>query len=227
MKKIIAEVMLYEGLEITHAIDTSILNLERMWVFDGRVSYAEASDTIKMTIWKRLDKKEFDSVMNHIENFLGYFPSHISVPGNNVKFDYNKAIELANVGKPFAVYFDAKYDPEISESKLPPTMYHVTPMVYETKILKIGLVPKRKNKLSSHPERIYMASSQNDAVDLLGSSVFTKDMSEFTLLSIDLKSLRKSRKIRIFNDPVYAGKGFYTYENIPPQYLKVEKRIKV
>jgi hypothetical protein len=227
MHKIIEEILLYEGLEMTHAIDTSLVNLERMWSFDGRVTYDEYSGTIRMTICDKIDKKDFDAVLRHIENFLGYFPAHMVTKNQNCKFDYNKSVNFLDGSIVFGIYFDAKYDQEISEKKLPPFMYHISPSVHENKILKVGLVPKRRDKLSKHPDRIYLTFGENAAEGLLSNKPFVKDVNEFILLEIDVSSLKKVRTVRFFRDPIYAGRGCYTYENIPPQYLTVIKRIKL
>jgi len=225
LKQIIEEVMLYEGLEMTHSIDASLTNLLRMWNFDSHVMYEDINNTIKMSIYQPIDEEKFNLVIKHIENFLGYFPSHIVTKKLNFKYDYSKIIELLNSGDYFGIYFDAKYDQEISDKKLPDILYHITNSIYESKILKIGLIPKEKNKLSRHPGRIYLTFSAESAKGLLGNESFTKDIKSFTLFSINFRELKKSRKIIFMNDPMYSKKGCYTYENIPPQFLKVIERI--
>ena len=225
MKRIVEEFALYEGLEITHEVQSSVYHLIRMWNFDGRVMYENVNNTIKMVINEPIDVKEFDTVLKHIENFMGYFPSHIVIPKSNFKYNYKKATELINKGIVFGVYFDAKYDQEISEKTLPDFLYHITPSIYEDKILKIGIVPKKKDKLSNHPNRIYVAFTQSAAEGLLNNDPFVKNINDFTLFSINIKELKKVRKIRFFEDPVYVDRGLYTYENIPPQYLTVIKRV--
>ena len=136
-RRIIEEVMLYEGLEISHEIHACLTNLIRMWNFDNTFFYEKDGNTIKMIVQKPSEQKTFDSVIKHIENFLGYFPSHIVTKTTNFKYDPEKAIEAITKKELFGVYFDAKYDMEISEDKLPPTLYHISPSQYEEKILKI------------------------------------------------------------------------------------------
>ena len=223
LKRIVEEIILYEGLEISHEIDSCMTNLTRMWNFDNRVNYEKDGKTIKMIVYKSLTPEELDTIANHIENFLGYFPSHLSTKTSNDKYNYEKALNLLSTNQLTAVYFDAKYDLEISEDKLPDVLYHISKSIYDAKISKIGLVPKTKNKMSAHPSRIYLTYSPKSASGLIGNPQFPKN-DKFTLYSIDFKELKKVRRIRFFEDPAYIGKGIYTYENIPPQFLKVVKR---
>ena len=87
------------------------------------------------------------------------------------------------------------------------------------------MVPKNKDKLSVHPERIYLAKSIESVMSLLDNEPFVGEMEYFIIFEVDLKSLNKKRKLRWFLDPIYAKSGFYIYENIPKEYLKVVKRI--
>lgn len=226
MKQIIDEVMLYEGLEISYNIETSLLHLSRMWNFDNKVFYEIWNNSIKMLIKRPLNSNEFDAVIKQINDYLGYFPAHIITKTENFNYTYDKAIEeMKRI--PFGIYFDAKYDQEISERKLPPIMYHITPSIHENKILKIGLVTKNKNKLSSHPGRIYLGKTPEAVTGLLNDDKFTNNYKSFTLFEIDYKKLSQTRKIRFFGDPIYPNKAFYTYENIPPKFLTLIKRIDI
>jgi hypothetical protein len=193
---------------------------------DGKIFYERDGQSIKMTIKEPLKQKYFDVFLGRIESYLGYSPAHISTPNGNAKYDYNTVISLLDK-PPFAIYFDAKYDQELSQKDIPPLIYHVSPSIHEEKILKIGLVAKSKNKLSAHPERIYLGISEDATMGLLKDSKFTKGISEFTLYEVNHKKLELARTIRFFADPIYPNKAFYTYENIPPQYLKVVRRIKI
>ena len=95
----------------------------------------------------------------------------------------------------------------------------------EEKILRIGLAPKNKEKLSRHPERIYFTNSLEGAKRLIHNIKFIVNNDKFSIFEVDLKKLHMVRHIRWFPDPNYPGEGFYTYENIPPKYLKVVRRI--
>ena len=225
MKRIVEEVMLYEGLEISYSMSSCLINLNRMWNIDNTFRYEECEHTIKMLVLRPPSVEDFDGVIKHIENFLGYFPSHIVTRTENIKYSYEKAVEAIMDRKLMVVYFDAKYDREISENDLPPKLYHISSTANEEKILRIGLAPKTKNKLSKHPERIYLTFSPSSAIGLLGNRPFKDMATDFTLFSVDFKKLKTTRRIRFFEDPMYSGKGVYTYENIPPKYLSVEKRI--
>ena len=226
MRRIIDEIMIYEGLEISYAMSACLMNLNRMWNIDNTFRYEEYEKTIKMVILRPPNLDDFNGIIKHIENFLGYFPAHIVTKTSNFKYTYEKAEEVIKKQELAAVYFDAKYDVEISEDKLPPILYHISPSIHEEKILKIGLAPKSKNKLSKHPERIYLTFTPSAAIGLLGNRPFKETASKFTLFLVDFEKLKTTRVIRVFEDPMYYGKGCYTYENIPPKYLAIAKRIK-
>jgi hypothetical protein len=224
LKRIVEEWMLYEGLEVTHELIYSIDYLNRWWNLDGKISFEERNKFIRMVVHDPIDKKTFDNILKWINN-LGYFPSHISKSKYSLKYDYDNAIHFIEKGN-VAIYFDAKYDVEINENKLPKYAYHISPFKNENKILKIGLVPKSKEKISKHPERIYLANTVDGAENLSFAPSFARTNNQFTIFQVDLDKLKKHRKIRYFLDPAY-DKGFYTYENIPPKYLEVVKRINI
>jgi hypothetical protein len=219
LKQIIYEIMIYDGLEMTHSIESALNNLLRQWGMNGSVTYQEQDETIKMIVQSSIDEDKFNSVIRHIENVLGYFPSHITTPTTNFKYEYRAASKLLN-SPPFAIYFDAKYDQEISKKAMPDIIYHISPSVHVKKILKIGLVPKTKNKLSTHPARIYFTTSLNSVKGLLGNDAFKKS-TEFTIFAVNFADMKKTRKVRFFSDPAYSVNGIYTYENIPPKYLSI------
>jgi len=224
LRRIIEEYNLYEGLDVTHNVETSVDILNSWWNMGGTVYFEERNTKIKMAVLKTIKKEDIDGIRQWANN-LGYFPSSQSIRCENKKFDYEQIISALEVGFPFDIFFDPKYDPEVAEKELPAAAYHITPSSKEEKILRIGLAPRSKEKISKHPERIYFAGSIEDAELLSKRKDFAGNNTLFTIFGFDLKELKKRRKIRYFSDPRY-GKGFYTYENIPPQYLKVVKRIR-
>lgn len=226
LKKIVKELMLYEGLEISYSIPACLMNLNRLWNIDNTFFYEEENKTIKMVIQKQVDKKTFDAVITHINNVLGYFPSHITTPTENYKYTYELALELLNTDN-FGIYFDAKYDVEISNDELPNYIYHISPSVYDDKIIKIGLAPKTKNKLSTYPARIYFGLTIEAVSGLLTNPPFLRGNSKFTIFKVNFEELNKVRDIRFFKDPIYMPNGIYTYENIPPEYITIIKKLDI
>lgn len=225
LQRIIEEYNLYEGLEITHNVKVSVDNLNTWLSLDNSIYFEERDTKIKMFVKKHISKKDFDIILERANN-LGYFPSSQFTQGEIDKFDYNQVIkELETPNSYIEIFFDPKYDPQLSEWDLPDRAYHITPIKHEEKILKIGLAPRSKEKQTKHPDRIYFSKTIEDVEKLLDYKDFTGNDKLFTIFELDLKSLRDRRSIRYFSDPRYSDKGFYTYENISPQYLKVAKRI--
>ena len=223
LKRIIEEYQLYEGLDVTHEVAQSISILSRWWNLGGKVEFEKDGYIIKMIVREPIDKRDFDNILKWVNN-LGYFPAHIATKIASEKYNYDDAVNGCLNGN-FAIYFDPKFDIEIADDELPNHIYHITPTTNEEKILKIGLVPKSKNKLSLHPERIYFAKSVESVMFLLDNHPFVKEVKQFTIFEIDLERLNKVRKIRWFLDPIYAKSGFYAYENIPKEYLEIYRRI--
>lgn len=230
LQRIIEEYNLYEGLDVTHNVETSVDILNTWWNLDGNIIFREntAENKLKLQTAGRLPtKEEFDNILKWVNN-LGYYPSHMLVMGKNQKFDYDILIQSLKLAAGFEVTFEAKFDPEIGSRNVPKVAYHVTAASKEEKILKIGLVPKSKEKLSKHPDRIYFVVNIEDAEFLIHNRRFSGDNKEFTIFEVDLGGLKKKRVIRYFSDPnLPTGEAFYTYENIPHQYLKVVKRIHI
>jgi hypothetical protein len=232
LKRIIEECNIYEGLEITHNIDKAIEMLTSWMRLGDRIIYGKIDTRLKVTIIAPISKKEFDNLLKWTNN-LGYFPASITTVFDYYKYDYDKVVDsLQDIeyDNRITISFDPKYDPEISEEDLPDKGYHITPSKNEEKIKKIGLSPRSKEKISRHPERIYFVTDIDDLIPLADSPEFSpggQHDGNYTIFEFDLKELRKHRKIRFFSDPRYINKGYYTYENIPPKYLTVVKRVAV
>lgn len=229
LQRIIEEYNLYEGLDITHNVEASVDILNKWWNLDGNVLFKEnvSGNKIKLQAMGRLPTKdEFDNILKWVNN-LGYYPSNMFFEGKYQKFDYDILIQSLKIVTGFEVTFESKFDPEIGSRNIPKIAYHVTASSKEEKILKIGLAPKNKEKISKHPARIYFVVNVEDAEVLVHNPRFSGSNKEFTIFEVDIGELKKKRVIRYFSDPnLPVGDAFYTYENISPQYLKVVKRVR-
>jgi hypothetical protein len=127
-----------------------------------------------------------------------------------------------------------KFDNEIDVRRYD-YIYHVTPDIAIKKIEEIGLTPKNKSKLSNNPERIYFLLPTNDeaikkTIGTLNSKMDSKRkklIKHWYVLRIDIHSLPKAMKF--YNDPMFEiGDGaVWTYQNIPPVFIRKIKRIPV
>jgi hypothetical protein len=223
--RIAEEFLLYEGLDITH---NSILSSDKLnlWMsLDGKVSFEAVGVKINMYFRKEIQKGDLDNILKWANN-MGYFPAVMILNSKFEKFNYDKVVKF--LSRPeflHRINFEPKFDPELLEQDIPDVAYHIAPTQNEERILKIGLAPRSKEKISCHPSRVYMASSIDGVETLANHPTFHKNES-LTIFEIDIRGLKKIRKIRWFSDPNFDDEGgFYTYENIPPKYLTAAKRI--
>lgn len=155
-----------------------------------------------------------------IMNNFGWFPSFVRTGTNkNVTGKYypysNTAIRNSIVNDDVSyvmMTFEAKYDTvaEITTNYL----FHVTDKRFVDKILKNGLVPKTKSKLSTHPDRVY-------AIDNIKSiSAIVRHPGQTIKDPVYLKiTVNKLNNVTWYKDP--NSEGVYTYSNIPPNAISV------
>ncbi len=230
LKRIIQEIKLYEGLDMTHSRATTIGMLKTWGKYRDRKSeiipYVEGEDKVIISI-KNSSKDEFDNIIRLINN-MGWFPSVYYLENQPKKYDYNTFIKLIESNYELLLEIKAKFDIQVDSDTIDSIdeLYHISPTVNEDKILKIGLAPKNKEKIATHPSRIYFAFDYKDAEFLAKDRNFNQGKKHMTIFKVDMIELNKRRLIRFFKDPDFEG-GIYTYENIPPQFISVEKRIEV
>lgn len=166
-------------------------------------------------------------------NNLGWFSSYIMI---NDKFDQKysekRLYEILNLIEKestkvnskkilnnFTLVFEPKFD-EIVElnSFVKNEFYHITPTKNIPKIKSIGIVPKSKEKKTSHPDRIYVCSDLKNVKILHDSFKFLHKNEKMSLIRL---KLRKNN--RIFNDINFKNRGYYVLKNIPPNdILEIE-----
>lgn len=121
-------------------------------------------------------------------------------------------------------FFDRKYEEIIIKQKFdqkdiigkPSIMYHVTPVKNIEKIFRIGLIPKHKDKLVSHPDIVYLT----DELELAWGLKKQFERIEKSECEI-LKVLTKGLDIKLYSDVDSRVNGFYTLDNIPPQFISI------
>jgi hypothetical protein len=91
-------------------------------------------------------------------------------------------------------------------------LYHVAPKAAVQKILRQGLTPRSKSKITYHPERVYMA----DVNSICGIARYYSSFIQggMTLLRVDAAGIKLSA------DPNMMG-AFFTADNVPPSRLRV------
>lgn len=64
------------------------------------------------------------------------------------------------------IRIEQKYPRELDEHDYPNVMYHISPRDSRESILAIGLTPKSRNKLSTHQDGVYFATSERAVRDI-------------------------------------------------------------
>jgi hypothetical protein len=159
-------------------------------------------------------RKEYVTDIKEIERICrqtGWYISHGRKDGDVYKFDETfpeQPFDEVNIKQIFDTTKDIYNKPSI--------MYHVTPKRNVDKILKIGLVPKHKDKLVYHPDRIYLTDELELAWGL--KKEFERiEKTECEILKVSTKDL----DIKLYSDVDARQFGYYTMENIPPQFISI------
>jgi hypothetical protein len=209
------EFQIYEGLILSHPL-YRVENILKSR-FHIKVNYKD--NKFNLTHIFNLNyieaKRELDDILQ-ITNNLGWFPSYMSSMSNQKfkesKFsieDFEKFITDSFISINFS--FEAKYD--ISEERYPRILYHVCDAIHVDKILKQGLVPRSRSKKAFHPERVYLVKTLDNAYEMGTELNRNNTNKEWAILEIDTATLDY---LKLFRDPNYINKGFYTLNNISP-----------
>ena len=167
----------------------------------------------------RKDYVEEIKAIDNLSKTLGWYISY----GNKINTNYEDNIQIIKYDDD--KFFDHKYE-QINIKQIfdttrdidlkPSLLYHVTPVKNVEKILKIGLVPKHKDKLSHHPDRVYITDELEFAWGL--KKQFERlNRIECEILKISTKGL----DIKLYSDVDSRPNGFYTLDNIPPKYISI------
>jgi hypothetical protein len=160
----------------------------------------------------------------------GWFPTKMEITnfsGMVNIFPYNEEILKSENNKYYttvSITYESKYD---TETILPDKLYHLSIQEYKDDVLKKGLMPKSKLKLSIHLDRIYVCSDIKDCYNLINRMKFyyknrktnnKKDNinDKWVIYEIDTKDLN----IKLFKDPNYIN-GYYIVDNIPKNLIKI------
>ena len=227
LNRIIEESHLYEGLIYTHNVQVTVSHLNQRNANEHVAFFRFGSENrLGILLTDKLSLKELKNIITKLNNY-GWFPSYYyskALLGTKYAYSEKELLNFYPLHQRTVVVCDAKYDLEVSAEQYD-VLYHISPDVYKDKILRVGRAPRSKNKTANHPDRIYLATNKNEAVNLATDNKFYPEHNYFTVFEIDLKKLNARREIKFFRDPAFKG-GVYTYENIPPQYITVCGEIK-
>ena len=226
-----------ESRTYTHEMSKTVSIISK-WLSAYKIKYNidknyETQD-FQLYIYENFDSVSFDIIVTMSQN-LGYFPSSIKIDDRDILEDYKdychfnniikndkKEIEYINFLKTIIfdnfneiiLQFERYVDFDVDEKYIPDTIYHVCKKSNIENIIKYGLIPKSKMKISFHPERIYL--TKNGAYSLIKQ--FNKlDNDDYDILKIDVSKIKKYLALKL--DPNFDD-GYYTTTNIPPNIIK-------
>jgi hypothetical protein len=173
--------------------------------------------------------KTFDAIESYFINIMGWFPSTMIVNNssgmsNSMQYNRDYLIKNMNFIDRVEIIFESKFD---IESNVPNKLYHLSIKEFEKSILKSGISPRSKSKISYHDSRIYVCKSIMDCKNLIPkmkmiysqqkwSSPKSKINDKWVIYEIDTNNL----DIKLYIDPNYPG-GYYILNNIPKENIKI------
>jgi hypothetical protein len=224
-----SEFDLYEGLITSYPLHEVIGILERKG-YNVKGNYKNNTFSLKFEFSEDKNKaySEFEEIMR-ITNNCGYFCSNMK--GENkenefkiFKYSLEKFKDLIDIEFNLINFsFEAKYD--IIIERIPEVLYHLTPTRNVPKILKNGLVPKSRSKKAYHPDRIYLAKKIEDLSPLSIDFYEGTNIREWTILKINTEII--SDYFKIYKDPNFEDKGYYTLNTIHPIAIKIYQNIEL
>jgi hypothetical protein len=161
----------------------------------------------------------------------GWFPTKMEITnfsGMVNIFPYNEEILKSENNKYYttvSITYESKYD---TETILPDKLYHLSIQEYKDDVLKKGLIPKSKSKLSIHLDRIYVCSDIKDCYNLINRMKFyyknrkinnKKDKINYKWIIYEIDGVI-DLNIKLYKDPNYIN-GYYIVDNIPNNLIKI------
>ena len=222
-----SEFILNETLK-TNDIDFTIKNIENELSLIGfNFSIIKNNNTIELTLNDFYSINNILDIFNYINSLFidrnGWFPCKynlINLSGNKNILSYNQEylIENKKLLKTVIITYEAKYD---IETNLPDKLYHLSIQQYTNNTIKNGLIPKTKNKISKHLDRIYVCSNIDDCYKLIPrmkiNYIDSKiNNTKWIIYEINCDNL----DINLYKDPNYTN-GFYVVDNISPKNIKI------
>ena len=173
--------------------------------------------------------------MEHLNNLIidrhGWFPSEMKIFSwsgmvNIMQYDEKDLLKNSDHYNSVEITYEPKYD---LETKIPHTLYHLSIQEFESEVVKKGIVPKSKSKLSKHLDRVYLCDNKRDCLNLVGrmklfysqriiNNKLDRVNSKWILYEIETSGL----DIKLYKDP--NSNGYYCVDNIPPSKIKIIDR---
>ena len=170
----------------------------------------------------------FDSIESYFINMMGWFPSNVTIKSlsdmeNDMQYNRDYLIKNMSFIQSVEIKFESKFDIEVD---VPDKLYHLSIKEFEKSILKGGISPKSKSKVSYHDSRIYVCKHILGCKSLIPnmkmiynqqkwSNPKSKIDDRWVIYEIDTDGFQ----INLYNDPNYIG-VYYILNNIPISNVK-------
>jgi len=173
--------------------------------------------------------KTFDVIESYFINMMGWFPSTMiitNLTGMENSMQYNRDFLIKNMDfiDKVKIIFESKFD---IVSDVPNKLYHLSIKEFQNSILKSGISPKSKSKLSYHDSRIYVCKSILGCKSLIPNMKMIYNQQKWSnpKSKIDDKWViyeiyTNGLDLNLYYDPNYLG-GYYLLSNIPPDNIKI------
>jgi len=171
----------------------------------------------------------FDTIESYFINMMGWFPStmiinNLSGMSNSMQYNRDYLIKNMNFLDKVNIIFESKFD---IETNIPNKLYHLSIQEFEKSILKSGISPKSKSKISYHDSRIYLCKHILGCKALIPKMIMiysqqkwsnpkSKINDKWVIYEIDTTGL----DMKLYSDTNYIG-GYYTLNNIPSKSIKI------
>ena len=231
----IAERKLNEGLIITHELPKTIRIIEKNG-FDV-VLFDDHKFANRFFVELDSDKSDFDKLFK-ICNNLGWFCSQIrgraTYGPDSVKYTGANLKKHRDLYEKVMLLFEPKYDLPVSTNDVD-YLYHFTTKLNWRRIKVQGLSPRTTSKVSTHPDRVYLALTLS-ACEKFGKRIENKvfdpiepehkhsdEINVGVILRIRVD--RIPDYFKIYADPNFYKDGCYTLNTIPPTAIEIFKEI--
>jgi hypothetical protein len=241
--------LINEGLIKTYDIDKTISDIDDLLkMYNIKYNIIKKDNIFSIKVF---DTNITSNIIDIIEIFLssifnlyGWFPSKMYLENiygmkNSKKFDKDELFMYIKNLLSIEIVFECKFDVIIEN--IPKKLYHLTIEHYEKSILKNGICPKYKSKLTTHDYdgRIYLCDSilkckslisrmnlfyKEEMYDILYDIRNTKKYynknTKWLLFEVDTE---KAGIDKLYQDPNFLG-GYYYLNNIPVESLKIVEK---
>jgi len=221
-----------------------IIRSLKLLQFKADGSYSENQINLILNDFNHIPKNKIDDLFDHISvilvNKFGWFPSYMKILYSNghkleKKYSEDELKLNQDLTSSIQITFESKFDKV--ENIIPDKLYHLSIQEYENKIMKYGLVPKSKSKLTSHLDRIYLCKSIQDCKSLIPQmKLVYSEEKDVNLYTLGNKKYRKNTKWIIFEidtekahidklykDPNYTD-GYYYLGGIGPDSITIKEK---